>query len=112
MASRFLKLFPLFLFLLCGSHLFAQTSTGTIVGQVQDPSGAALPGATVKLTLVANGTSRETKTDAGGAFSAPVIPPGEYAITVVAPGFADKTLRGVTLLVDQTLNLTINMEVG
>ena len=101
------------LFLLAGSSLLlAQTSTGTIVGQVEDSSGAALANASVKLTLVANGTTRDTQTNQEGSFSAPVIPPGQYSITVTAPGFADKTLTGITLLVDQTLNLRIPMQVG
>lgn len=99
-------------FILCSGALFAQTSTGTITGQVQDSSGAALPNADVKLTLIANGTTRETKTNDSGAFNAPVIPPGEYSITVAATGFADKTLTDITLRVDQTLNLTINMQPG
>ncbi|HTF66755.1 MAG TPA: carboxypeptidase-like regulatory domain-containing protein, partial [Edaphobacter sp.] len=100
------------LFILCSGALLAQTSTGTITGQVQDSSGAALPNADVKLTLIANGTTRETKTNDSGAFNAPVIPPGEYSITVTATGFADKTLTDITLRVDQTLNLTINMQPG
>lgn len=99
-------------FILCSGALLAQTSTGTITGQVQDSSGAALPNADVRLTLIANGTMRETKTNDSGAFNAPVIPPGEYSITVTATGFADKTLTDITLRVDQTLNLTINMQPG
>src|SRR5271170_766797 len=113
MVPRVMKQFLLLALLItCAGHLLAQTSTGTIVGQVKDSSGAVLANANVKLTLVANGTTRETKTNDGGDFSAPVIPPGEYAITVSATGFADKTLNGITLLVDQTVNLTINMVVG
>lgn len=112
MVSRLLRSLVLVVCAIYTGGLLAQTTTGTIVGTVQDSSGAALPNATVKLTLVANGTTRETKTNDNGAFSAPVIPPGVYAITVTAPGFADKTLRDITLLVDQTLNLTISMEVG
>ena len=100
------------LFILCSGALLAQTSTGTITGQVQDSSGAVLANADVKLTLIANGTTRETKTNDSGAFNAPVIPPGEYSITVTATGFADKTLTDITLRVDQTLNLTINMQPG
>ncbi len=103
----------LFLLLLATrGTVVAQTSTGTIVGQVEDSSGAALPSASVKLTLLATGTTRDTRTNGVGAFSAPVIPPGQYSITVAAPGFAEKTLTGITLLVDQTLNLTITMQPG
>jgi hypothetical protein len=102
----------LWLFIVCSGALLAQTSTGTITGQVQDSSGAALANADVKLTLILNGTTRETKTNTSGAFNAPVIPPGEYAITVTATGFADKTLTDITLRVDQTINLTIAMQPG
>jgi hypothetical protein len=89
-----------------------QTSTGTITGRVEDSSGAALANADVKLLLVATGAVRETKTNSSGEFSAPVIPPGQYSITVSSPGFTEKTLTGITLLVDQTMNLRIAMQVG
>jgi hypothetical protein len=112
MLCRVMKLLLLFALTVYYLTLHAQTSTGTIVGQVLDISGAALPNAEVTLTLVANGTTRATRTNGSGAFSAPVIPPGEYAITVSASGFASKTLTGITLLVDQTLNLTISMQPG
>src|SRR4051812_29437779 len=105
MVFRLIQRLLLVLCVIYAEGLAAQTSTGTITGQVVDSSGAALPNAGVKLTLVANGTTRETKTNTEGTFSAPVIPPGVYAITVTAPGFSEKTLRGVTLLVDQTLDL-------
>src|SRR6266702_281525 len=111
MVSSVPKLLLLLPLIACSSTL-AQTSTGTIIGQVKDSSGAVVASANVKLTLVANGTTRNTKTNDSGDFNAPVIPPGEYAITVSAQGFADKTLTGITLLVDQTLNLTISMQVG
>jgi hypothetical protein len=112
MVSRVLKLMLLSSFLVSCTLLQAQTTTGTIIGTVQDSSGAVLANADVKLTLVANGTTRDAKTNDSGAFSAPVIPPGVYSITVSAAGFADKTLTGITLLVDQTVNLTISMQVG
>ncbi|QHN03244.1 TonB-dependent receptor [Granulicella sp. WH15] len=112
MVSRATKLLLLLSFTVCSCFLSAQTTTGTIVGQVQDDTGAVLANASVKLTLVANGTTRDTKTNGSGAFSAPVMPPGIYSVMVSAPGFADKTLNGITLLVDQTLNLTISMQPG
>ena len=112
MWTRFLRIVFCCLCALAVSSAVAQTTTGTITGKVEDGSGAALAGAQVHLTLVANGTTRDAVTSEAGEFNAPVIPPGLYSITVKAPGFADKTLRGITLLVDQTLNLTIPMQVG
>src|ERR1700722_16269541 len=76
MVSRVLKLMLLSSFLVSCTLLQAQTTTGTIIGTVQDSSGAVLANADVKLTLVANGTTRDAKTNDSGAFSAPVIPPG------------------------------------
>jgi hypothetical protein len=111
MNVRLLSLF-LSLFVLTPVLTLAQTTTGTIIGVVEDPSGAALMNASVTLTHVNTGSSRETKTNDTGHFNAPVIPPGQYSITVSSPGFASKTLTGVTLLVDQTVNLRISMEVG
>src|SRR4051794_15154694 len=90
MVFRFIRRLLLVMCVMYAGGLAAQTSTGTITGQVVDGSGAVLPNAAVKLTLVANGTTRETKTNAEGTFSAPVIPPGVYAITVTAPGFSEK----------------------
>jgi hypothetical protein len=112
MVSRVMKLLLLLSLAVLPGTLLAQTTTGTIVGEVQDDTGAALANASVKLTLVANGTTRDTRTNGAGAFSAPVIPPGIYSIMVTSPGFADKTLNGITLLVDQTLSLTIKMQPG
>ena len=46
-------------------------TTSAIVGSVTDPSGAALPGATVTVTNVENGLKRSVKTDDSGRFSFP-----------------------------------------
>ena len=63
MGSRMTKLVFLSFLTMCCNTLVGQTSTGTIVGQVKDGSGAVLANATVKLTLVAMaplGTLRRT----------------------------------------------------
>lgn len=90
----------------------AQIETGTIIGVVQDSTGGVVPNAAVTLTQVATGVVRETHTNDQGAFNAQFMPLGAYAITVTAKGFQTKTLRGITLQVDQTANLTIALAVG
>src|SRR5258707_585511 len=52
-----------FAFITC-SH--AQTGTGSLSGQVTDPNGKAVDGASVHLIDVASKTSRDTKTDSNG----------------------------------------------
>src|ERR1039458_426010 len=90
----------------------AQIETGTIVGVVQDSTGGVVPNAAVTLTHVATGVARQTHTDAQGAFNAQFMPLGTYAVTVTAAGYQAKTLTGITLQVDQTINLTIALSVG
>jgi len=68
------------------SAAFAQT-TGTIVGQVVDPSNASVVGANVEAKNLGTGLSRSGATNAEGAYLIPSLPPGTYTITVRAPGF-------------------------
>ena len=80
---------------------FAQTGSGTIQGNVTDPSGAAVPG--VNLILKQSATQREyaTSSNAVGFFIFPPVPPGDYSLSVAATGF-DKWEGRLTLQVGQT----------
>ena len=62
-------------------------TTSAIVGSVTDPSGAALPGATVTVTNVENGLKRSVKTDDSGRFSFPQLKPGTYSVKAEADRF-------------------------
>ena len=62
-------------------------TTSAIVGQVTDPSGAAVPGAAVIITSRETGLTRSVNTDADGRFSFPQLKPGAYSVKVEAPGF-------------------------
>ena len=53
-----------------------QTTTGSIVGTVTDPSGAAVTGATITLTSTATGEGHSTTTDASGNYQFVLLPPG------------------------------------
>jgi hypothetical protein len=90
----------------------AQVSTGTIVGIVVDSTGAVIANAGVTLRHIATGEVRETRTNEHGEFNAPFVRVGGYLLTVAARGFKTETLSGITLLVDQTLNLRVTLEVG
>jgi hypothetical protein len=83
------KAFVLLLFVLgflLTLNLFGQSETATLRGQVTDPSGALVPGATVSLT--AGGSKAfSTQTGAGGTYELKAIPAGAYTLTVVASGF-------------------------
>src|SRR5438552_351299 len=62
-------------------------TTSAIVGSVTDPTGAAIPGATVTVTNVENGLTRSVKTDGAGRFSFPQLKPGTYSVKAEAAGF-------------------------
>ena len=94
---------------------FAQTATvtGTLRGQVADPSGAVIPQASLKVTSAA-GASRTGTSDATGQYAIPGLTPGQYTVTVQATGFSPFTSPPVRIVAGQTqhldVSLTIQME--
>jgi hypothetical protein len=87
-----------------GARLHAQT--GSMTGTVVDPSGAAIPGASVQIINQATGDlSRETTTDGSGTFRALNVTAGTYRIKVSAPGMEGLDRSGVVLDQDQSLGL-------
>lgn len=85
---------------------FAQTQPGAIRGQVTDPSGAALVGATVLLTTP-SGASMDTTTNKEGVYEFKNLRPGSYEIKAVAAGFALFDKSGIALAAGQTLRLDV-----
>ncbi len=73
---------------LCATRSMAQgETTSAIVGQVTDPTGAVVPGATVTVTNRETGLERRAKTDNDGRFNLPQLKPGTYSVKVEAAGF-------------------------
>ncbi len=73
------------------SALHAQNARGTLVGHVQDPSGAAVLGARVTYRNVATGVSGSFTTNPSGDYVFVDLVPGTYDITCVAKGFKTAT---------------------
>src|SRR5579863_723204 len=67
---------------------FAQIDTGSIVGTVRDPSGAAIPKATVTLTNKATSQTSATVTNGVGEYQFTSLHPGDYSVKAVASGFS------------------------
>ncbi|MFN7958941.1 MAG: TonB-dependent receptor [Holophagaceae bacterium] len=76
--------------LVAGAVGYAQdATTGAISGTVMGPNGAPVAGAKVVLD---GGRGQVVRvTDANGAFKASALIPGQYSITVTAPGFESAT---------------------
>ncbi len=88
-----------------------QTETGKIVGTVIDPQGAVIAGASVRIKSVDKSSERRILTDETGNFIASNLLPGNYEVTVEAPGFDTKVVRTL-VTVGSTVNLSIPLELG
>jgi Carboxypeptidase regulatory-like domain len=85
--------------------------TSSVQGSVQDPSGAAIPNATVDLLNVKTNAMSTAATDAVGNFHFESLAPGSYKLTATASGFR-KTEVNVTLLTEQKVSVPITLQVG
>ena len=100
-------------FVLAGAGgMRAQIVGATLGGTVVDRTGASLPVSTVTVRNDETGAQRALTTDGEGRFSAPSLPVGAYSITVAHPGFETQQEHGISLVVGQTLALTVTLELG
>jgi outer membrane receptor protein involved in Fe transport len=92
--------------------LQAQTGeTGALTLNVTDPSGAVIVGATVKVGN-ASGLTRSDLTDTNGSHTFTLLPPGNYAVSITAPGFSTIEIPSVTINVTETHVLNQQLVVG
>src|SRR5919199_6528077 len=87
----------------------ASVSTSEIRGQVTDPQGAAVAGATITVTETSRGTTRTVTTNDSGMYVILSLQPGTYNMKVEATGFAAKTLNELHLDVGQTANIPVSL---
>ena len=95
------------------SHVtWAQGTRASITGIVQDPTGAAIPGA--ELSLRSLGTSAVVKATSGpdGAYTFPGVVAGGYDLTVAAKGFREYIQRGISVNLDQQVRVDVALEIG
>jgi outer membrane receptor protein involved in Fe transport len=89
---------------------FAQLTRGTILGSVQDPSGAVIANATVKIVNADTNIARSTTTNGDGLYRFPGVDPGIYSVTFTAPGFTETKLNNVEVKTSQ--EVTLNQQLG
>lgn len=94
------------------SNAFPQTVTATLLGTITDASGAVVPGAKVTSTELNTGVSRAVATNGSGNYLFPNLPPGNYSVTVEAPGFKKETRRDIIVLVDTTTRVDVQLSPG
>jgi hypothetical protein len=91
----------------------AQILTGSLAGTVEDPTGAAIQGATLTLVHSGSGQVRHTETDATGGFFFGGLDGGEYTLKISCTGFKASEQRKLMIATGDRLRLpTITLEVG
>ncbi|MBS1867853.1 MAG: carboxypeptidase regulatory-like domain-containing protein, partial [Acidobacteria bacterium] len=103
------------LFLLCSLAIgsAAQNVTGSMQGTVLDPTGAAVPNATISVTNAGqNIVVRTVTTDENGQYSVPLLPVGRYSVSAEAKGFKKAVRNGIVLNVSDRLGINFTLEVG
>ena len=85
-------------------------ATGAITGTVQDPSGAFVANANVRITNQdTNVLERSVTTGPDGVFTAPLMPVGTYSVSIQAAGFAEAKVADVVVHVTETTRMTIKL---
>lgn len=92
--------------------LWSQYDTGTILGTVTDPSGAAIGGARVIAREITTNEERTFLTDTSGDYRFNALPRGTYRIDASAPGFASDQVDHVILGVTSQVRVDFKMQVG
>ena len=95
----------------------AQTVQATLTGRVTDTSGGGVPNVTVQVRNVETNQLTSVLTDRTGQYTAPYLQPGQYSVTVEAPGFkkllrdgAKRTTDALWQLCGQVLDLFTESE--
>jgi hypothetical protein len=90
----------------------AQGTSGSLTGEVSDPTGAVVPEATVVLTNLGTNYSQAEKTGSTGVYLIEPVEPGNYSLTIAAPGFTKYVQTGIVIHADQHATQDITLKVG
>lgn len=89
-----------------------QGITGSITGTVSDPTGAAIPGATVTVLSAATNAVHTVTTSDVGSYTVTQLPPGQYTVTVTKANFKSYKQSAITLSIDQVAQINAELTVG
>ena len=97
---------------LCAAPVSAQDFRGSIIGRVNDSSGARLPGATVTATNTATNVGSTTTTNNDGSYSILYLTPGTYTVAVELAGFKRIVRDAVEVRIGDRLTLDFALDLG
>lgn len=96
---------------LCSASMWAQ-SEAVLTGRVLDPTGRAVPSASIQVEDADTSAVRRLQTDGEGAFYIPQLRAGRYQVRVEASGFKTLVRENVQLLVATPATLMLTLEIG
>ena len=91
---------------------FSQSTTGDILGTVQDSSGAVVAGAKIEVANLDTNAKKEAVSSGEGQFRVPMLPAGRYEVTVEKSGFAKYRQGPIVLQLNEAADLKINLQVA
>ena len=99
-------------FLLGALAITSAQENSSITGQVTDPTGAAVPGVTITVTLTSTGETRTTQSTGSGLFTLPGLGIGTYSLKAQAAGFQTYTKTGIVVDEAATVRADVLLTVG
>jgi hypothetical protein len=97
---------------LSATGLRAQILYGSLVGNVRDASGGAVPQVTVTLTNLQTGQSRNSITNDNGAYSFPTVQPGSYEVSFTKEGFRTQKESGIAVAINNVSRADVTLQIG
>ena len=98
--------------ILCSIACFGQAVNGSLLGTVNDASGAAVADAKVTATEPTTGTSRTVTTNQSGNYTFPDLSPGVYNVSVEQTGFKRFSRNNVDVLVNTSVRVDAALQIG
>ncbi len=95
-----------------GLLVYGQGTSASLTGQVTDPTGAAVAGATVTITNVGTNFTQTVKTDGIGVYLLRPLPLGTYSLAIDATGFSHYTQTGIVLTANLSATQHVQLKVS
>ena len=90
----------------------SQVASAELSGTVFDVSGSVVPGGKVTATNLATNVSRIAESGKDGSYVLTQLPPGDYTLSVEAPGFRKLVQSGITLQINQQARVDLSLQLG
>lgn len=90
----------------------AQVAFGSMVGNVTDPSGAGIAGASVKITLTQTNDSRTMETNETGGYTISTVIPGTYRVEISRTGFRTFVAEDILVNLNNVVRVDAQLQVG